>query len=106
LGGPAPPSSDHFLPLLYTEFRRQFRMLRTVQDNVARARRVRIVKRERGEVVGIEMNVVVVRNLPRSGAERAPIRGHLRTILTVRRDHHPLLENWMPAKLAHDPYSH
>ncbi len=54
------------------------------------------------EVIRIQINVVVIRDVARSGIERAPIGGHLGTILPFGCDYYPLLEQSMPTKLVHD----
>ena len=89
-------------------------MLRVIDDHVAgparaglavksHARRKRLaIEVKRRKIVGIDEHVIGVRYPPRSGIERTPVLGHLRPVLPVRRDPHPLTQQRMPAKLAHE----
>ena len=77
-------------------------MLRMIEDDVAGAARAGLPVESRGllkrgiarvkrrEIVGIEVNVVMIGNPPRAGAKGAPVLRKMRAILAVRRYNYPL----------------
>src|SRR5258708_37337074 len=89
-------------------------MLRMVEDHVAGPARPSLavksglgrkrlaIQVKRREVVGINQYVIGVWHSPRTGIERTPVLGHLRPVLPVRRNPHPLTQQRMPPKLAHE----
>jgi hypothetical protein len=62
----------------------------------------RSVQSERRKIIRIKIDVVMIGNVARSRIEGAPVGGHLRPVLPVRRDPHPLTQQRMPPKLAHE----
>ncbi len=57
--------------------------------------------RKAGKIVGVEMNIVMVRNFSGTGIEGAPVGRHLRPVLAVGVKNNPLLQERMPAELMH-----
>src|SRR5258706_3046792 len=98
------PEVDYFSPMFSAELGWREIMLRVIEYDVAVPARCGspvealhflerlIVRLKRREVVGINVNVVVIRNMARARAKRALILRHLRAILPVRRHHHPLTQ--------------
>src|SRR5215471_9481959 len=107
------PHVDDLAPMLRGELRWSQIMVRMIDNDVARPARASLavksgIRRERlalevkrREIIGINQHVKRVRHSARSGIERTPVSGHLRPVLPVRRDRHPLTQQRMPAKLAH-----
>ena len=62
-------------------------------------------RRERGKVIRVEVNVVIVRDASRAGTKRAPVPRQDGTVLAVRGRRHPLGENGIPSEFTH-PLSH
>ena len=60
-----------------------------------------VIETKRRKIVRIETDVVLLGNAAGTRAERAPILGHLRTVLAVRRYDHPFPAQRVPAEFIH-----
>ena len=65
--------------------------------------RLRRVLGKRREVVVI-LQHLIVRHIAEAGAKRAVVLGHLGASLPVGRNHHPVLNQWMPSQFRHDKF--
>ena len=108
---PLRPQINQLAYMRYIKLRQRNRMLWRVENNLALAvRRLGFVKscfnvirlgrvlRKSGEVVIVLENVKILRHLViiLAGAERTPVLRHLRSVLTVRCNHNPVLNERIP----------
>ncbi len=98
------PEVNDLSPVFDAELGRRQIVLRMIEDDVTGPARAglpveargflkrSVIRLKRGEIVGIEMNVVVIGNPSRARAKGAAILRKMRAILAVRRHHHPLTQ--------------
>src|SRR5579871_1654220 len=109
---PAGPQANYLAPMRRGKLGGREVVIGVVQDNVGGAacpgmrkqagfgKERRVIQTERGEIVGVEIDVVVFGDAAGARAKRTPAGGHLWPVLAVGGHHHPLAQQRMPTQFV------